>query len=598
WTNWNHSAYETYVKLRPGSGLPNDEKRLLQLRQKYYPEEEARLRQENQWEGTGAPITYKLQPILDMHTQTVVAGGNVPPINPKSIWTLLAIATGVLGIACINFTTLAIGRSAGRSKEVGIRKVMGSNRSSLIGQFLTESVLLSIISAIFGITLAYFLLPSFNELSNRKLVFSLQQFPELSWLYLSTVILTGLAAGSYPALILSGFRPIEILKNKFKLGGSNIFTKTLVTGQFVLSVGLIISTMVILKQIDFMRSKNPGFAKENVLVVDAEGTDSKRIFPLFKQAVQSTPQVVGIAGAELSFGAGMGWSRSGWNDNGTHREAYEYYVDDQFLQVLNMQLIAGRNFDPAVSLDTVSSVIINESMMHNFGWTLENVIGQRLNGYYEDPNKPLPVVIGVVKDFHFRPLAEEIKSQLFHQFSGYVPLKYLVRISAGNPAAALAGLEKNWRSVEPQLPFKYSFLDEDLDRFYRADMRFGGIISRAGGVSIFLACLGLFGLVTLSVTNRMKEIGIRKVLGASVAGITGLLAKDFLKLVLIAILLASPLAWYLMRDWLNGFAYRIELQWWIFAIAGTLALMIAFLTLSVQSVKAALTNPVQSLRPE
>jgi putative ABC transport system permease protein len=598
WTSWNHSAYYTFVKLRAGSGLPNDVARLAQFRKKYYPNEEAELREQGYWKGEHSPVAYRLQPIQAMHTQTMVGGGAVPPVEPGSIWLLLGIAAGVLAIACINFTTLAIGRSAGRAREVGVRKVMGGDRRMLVGQFLTESLLLAGFSAGLGLVLLKILLPHFNRLADRELVFSLQQFPEMAWMLGGLVLLTGLLAGIYPALVLSGFRPVEILKSKVRLGGANFFTKSLVTGQFVLSIALMASTFIILKQLDFMRSANPGFERENVIVVDADGTDSERIAPLFKQAAKARPEVAGVACAELSFGAGMGWSRSGWDHNGTHREVFEYFVDPDFLDVLGMELLAGRNFQPGVSSDTVSSVIINETMMRAFGWTLETAIGQALLGYYEDPERPLPIVVGVVRDFHFRPLKEEVRPQMFHQFADYVPFKYLVRLHPGDPTPALAALKNDWQKLEPVLPFKYSFLDEDLDRFYKAEARLGNIVSWAGGISIFLACLGLFGLAALSVVNRVKEIGIRKVLGASVASVTGLLAKDFLKLVLVAIAIASPIAYWFMQKWLADFAYRIDIQWWMFAGAGAAALAVAFLTVSFQSVKAALANPVKSLRSE
>lgn len=598
WTSWNHSAYFTFVKLRPGSGLAHDAARLLQFRRKYYPNEEQELRSQGSWKGDDAPITYLMQAIRDMHTQTMVAGGEVPPVETRSIWILLAIAAGIWGIACVNFTTLAIGRSAGRAREVGVRKVMGSDRRLLIGQFLTESMLLAIVSGVLGLLLAQLLLPAFNKMADRELVFSLQQFPEMAWLLGGLIVVTGLLAGSYPALVLSGFRPIEILKSKIRLGGSNLFTKSLVTGQFVLSVALIVSMAVILRQLDFMRSKNPGFDRENVVVVDADGSDSKRNFPLFRQAAQAIPGVTGIAGSELGLGEGEGWSRSGWEDNGAHREVYEYFVDQHFMPVLKMELLAGRNFESGNSQDTINSVIINERMVREFGWTNQSALGRQLTGYYEDPKMQLPVVIGVVRDFHFRPLREEIKPQLFHQFHDYQPFKYFVRIKSGDPTQTLSALKSNWSALEPVIPFKYSFLDENLDKFYKAEARLAAISSWAGGISIFLACLGLLGLAALAVANRTREIGIRKVLGAGVAGIVGLLAKDFLKLVLIAILIASPIAWYFMDKWLADFAYRIQLQWWMFAGAGAAAVLIAFLTVGFQSMRAALANPVKSLRSE
>lgn len=596
--SWFHSAYYTFVKLREGSGLAQDEKRLLQFRQKYYPGEEKELRERGFWKGKGAPVTYRMQPLRAMHTQTLVGGGQVPPIEPRSIWILLGIAAGILTIAGINFTTLSIGRSASRAREVGVRKVMGSGRRALVGQFLAESILLAVVSGALGLLLMRLMLPVFNQMADRELVFSFRQFPELMWMMGGMVLLTGILAGSYPALVLSGFRPVEILKSKIKLGGSNFFTKSLVTGQFVLSVGLIIAMLVILGQLDFMRSKNPGFNRENVIVVDASDTDSERIFPLFKQAALARPEVIAVAGSELGLGAEQGWSRQGWIHENTLHEVYEYFVDGDFINVLGMKLIAGRNFDPKMAMDTVNSVVINESMMRHFGWTPETALGQQLLGYHQDATLPVPTVIGVVKNFNFLPMKVAVEPQQFHQFSGYAPYKYFVRVQPGDPESALAALQKEWKALEPTLPFKYNFLDSSLDDFYKSEARLGRIIAWAGGISIFLACLGLFGLATLSVLNRTKEIGIRKVLGASVLRLTSLVAQDFLKLVLIAIVLASPLAWYFMNQWLADFAYRIEIQWWMFALAALSAVGIAFLAVGVQSIKAALANPVKSLRSE
>lgn len=359
-----------------------------------------------------------------------------------------------------------------------------------------------------------------------------------------------------------------------------------------------VSTFVMLKQLSFMRGKNPGFDRENVVMVDATGADTKRIFPLFKTAAQAIPGVQGVSGAEIGLGAGQGWSRSGWDDNGAHREVFEYFVDKDFIPVLKMELLAGRNFEAGNTLDTVNSVIVNESLVRTFGWTIQSALGQPLTGYYEDPKKALPVVIGVVKDFNYLSMKQEIKPQMFHQFSDYQPFRFFVRTGPGDPSKTLDALKSAWVGAEPVIPFRYHFLDERLDQFYAAEKRLGNIISWAGGISIFLACLGLLGLAALAVANRTREIGIRKVLGASVAGITALLAKDFLKLVLLAILLASPIAYYFMEKWLADYAFRIQMQWWMFVGAGVLAIVVAAFTVSLQSIKAALENPVKSLRSE
>jgi putative ABC transport system permease protein len=527
--NWYRSSLHTFILLRSGSTLANDAQRLLSFRRKYYPDEETELRKRGFWTGAGAPIIYGLQPLRAVHTDTRIWGGMSPAIDPKNVWILLAIAAGVLLIACINFTTLAIGRSAGRAREVGIRKVVGSTRGQVVRQFLTESLILSIISALFGLALAQILLPFFNDLSGKTLFLSLTRYPEIGWLFVGLALLTGLLAGSYPALALSGFRPAEILKSKIRLGGSNLLTKSLVTLQFVLSVSLIVCTLTILQQLRFMRSKSPGFDKENVVVVDAEGTDAKRSYPLFRQEIAARPEIAGVAASELGLGAGKGWSRSGWDDNDKHYEAYEYFIDENYLAVMGLQLLAGRNLDPKITADNLTSVIVNEAFLNEFGWTMDEAIGKRLTGYSEKPER-MPVVIGVVKDFHFRSFHEEVQPQMFHHFADYSPMKFFVRLRPGNPAEALALLENAWRNVVPDLPFTYSFLDEDLDAFYKAEARWGTIVGWAGGISIFLGCLGLFGLAALAAVNRTKEIGVRKVLGASVASIAGLLSKDFVKL--------------------------------------------------------------------
>ncbi|MBS1975607.1 MAG: ABC transporter permease, partial [Bacteroidetes bacterium] len=398
----------------------------------------------------------------------------------------------------------------------------------------------------------------------------------MTWMLAGLVFLVGLFAGIYPALILSGFRPIEVLKSKVRVGGSNFFTKSLVTVQFILSIGLIISTIIILQQLKYMQNKNPGFDKENIVMVDAEGVETKKAYPLFRQALLNQPRIAAVASAELGLGDGMGWSRSDFDYRGTHKAVYEYYIDPDYINLMGIKLIAGRNFDPTIVADSVTSVIINESMMNDFGWTPQSAIGQKLTGYADDLT---PEVIGVVKNFNFLSLSEKIEPQMFQQFHDYAPYKYFVKLKPGNPSVALGVIRKAWAGIASGLPLKYDFLDESLNRFYKSEARWSNVIGWAGGISIFLACLGLFGLTALAVVNKTKEIGIRKVLGASSIRIVGLLSKGFLRLLLIALLIASPLAWYFMNKWLQSFAYRISIGWWVFIIAGSLAIAIALITI-------------------
>ncbi|MEO6582979.1 MAG: ABC transporter permease [Ferruginibacter sp.] len=595
---WTRSSYITFVQLRRGSHLPNDAGAFMSFRNKYYPDEEAEFKKHGLvWNTKNPPVKYGLQPLLSMHTDTKIAGGAVENVDPKTIWILLSIAAGVLLIACINFTTLAIGRSAGRSKEVGVRKVIGAVKKQLVFQFLSEALLLSIISTLLGLLMAKLLLPYFNQLSGRELIFSFALYPEMIWLLVGLTVFVGLLSGSYPAMVLSSFKPIEVLKSKMKIGGANIFTKSLVTLQFAVSIALIISTIIILQQIKYMNQRNPGFNKENVVMVDASETDSKKIYPLFKQALSVQPGIEGIASAELGLGADEGWSSSGFNYNGKQKKIFEYFIDPDYVKVMGMQLIAGRNFSPSIAEDTTLSVIVNESLVKDFEWSMDSVIGHRLTGYTEGRAVD-PIIIGVVKDFNYRSLSQPVQPQLFHQFKGYAPYKFFVRIKPGNPSELLSAMNKAWKSVVTELPFKYYFLDEELNKFYKAEQRWSSIVGWAGGISIFLACLGLFGLAALAAINRTKEIGIRKVLGASITNIINLLSKDFLKLVIIALIIASPLAWYFMHKWLQDFAYRINIGWIVFVTTGFLVLLIALLTISFQAIKAARSNPVKSLRTE
>jgi putative ABC transport system permease protein len=379
------------------------------------------------------------------------------------------------------------------------------------------------------------------------------------------------------------------------VSGSNFFTKSLVTVQFALSIGLIICTMIILQQTKYMSSKNPGFNKENIVMVSASDINGKEIYPLFKQALTARPDILRVASADMGLGEGTGWSRSGFEYKGTHKDVFEYFVDPDYIPLMGMQIIAGRNFDSKIASDTVTSVIVNEAMVIDFGWTVENAVGQQIKGYMETKT---PVVIGVVKNFHFRPFKEEVKPQMFHQFADYDPYKFFVRIRPGNPAPILAAMQKAWTAVVADIPFQYSFLDENLDNFYKAERKWSSIIGWAGGISVFLACLGLFGLAALAAVNRTKEIGIRKVLGASLTSIVTLLSKDFIKLVIIALIIAAPLAWYFMNKWLQDFAYRISIGWWVFIVAGALAIIIALITIGSQALRAGMANPVKSLRTE
>jgi putative ABC transport system permease protein len=592
--NWHMTiGIEVFVKLRNGSNLMNDPARLASFHKKYNGDDAEMMVKEGVWDGVGAmPSGIGLQPLRDIHTNANI---DQSAVSPKNIWILIAIAAGVLLIACINFTTLAIGRSAGRAKEVGMRKVMGGLKSQLARQFLAESLILSIISAGLGLLLAYLLLPFFNELSGRSLRFSLSQYPEMVALLAGLILVTGLLSGSYPALVLSRFKPLEVLKNKIRLSGSNAFTKSLVTVQFVLSIGLIIATVIIMQQLAFMHNRDLGFTKENVVAISAGNVDTRKIYPLFSQALKAEPRVLGTTSSAIGLGSQEGQMGGGIQIGDKVEGVIEYPVGYDYLKVMDMKLIAGRQFDPAITSDSTGSVIVNEALVKLMGVTPQEAIGKQL---IRPKRKVSLTIIGVTKNFNFEELTREVRPQLFSVSPAFLPSRFFVRLKPGNPVQALAKLENVWKALAPGVPFQYNFLDDKFDQFYKAETRWSHIVGWAGGISIFLACLGLFGLAALTAVNRTKEIGIRKVMGATAFNIIGLLSQDFLKLVIIALIIASPIAWYFTSSWLEDYAYRIRINIWVFVGTGIVAVAIALLTIGFQGIKAALVNPVNSLRNE
>jgi putative ABC transport system permease protein len=589
---------QAFVQLKPGSRLASEQNRLDLFRRKYYPDD-YKPRKKKKGEKAVSPenevqTSFRLQPVRDIHMNPQIGGGN----DPKNIWILITIAGAVLLIACINFTTLAIGRSAGRAKEIGVRKVMGSQRKQLIGQFLAESFILSVLSAVIGLLLAKLLLPLFNQLADRELNFSFSRFPELIWLLAGLTLLVALLAGSYPALVLSSFKPVEVLKKKIRVGGSNLFTRSLLTLQFVLSIGLIISTIIILQQVSYMRTKNIGLNKENLVMINTERIDNQKVYPLFKQALQNNAGILGVTAAEIGLGSGEGQMGSGYRDyKGDVQGVIEYPGDHNFLNTMGMQLVAGRNFNQAMALDTAGAVIVNEALVQNIlGTTPEKALGVQLKN--AKGSQGAKTIIGVSRNFNFEDLTHAVRPQMFYRPAAMKPSRIFVRLQAGDPRRKLALLNNTWKKLVPDAPFEYSFVDEQFDNFYKNEARWSTIAGWAGGISIFLACLGLFGLAALAAVNRTKEIGIRKVMGATVTQVVSLLSKDFIKLIAVALVIASPLAWYVMHDWLQSYAWRINIGWWVFASTGAFAILVAVTTVSVQAFKAAVANPVKSLRTE
>jgi putative ABC transport system permease protein len=545
-----------------------------------------------------------LQPITKIHLDTSLPAGIEPISNPKYSYILLTIGILILLVACINFITLSVGRSATRALEVGVRKVLGAERQQLIRQFWGEAVLLTIISVIIGVVLSVLFVKPFNQIINRQLTLQLD-LVFIGYCFLIMVVIA-LIAGIYPAIILSGFRPVEILKGKLKLGNkSGLFRKSLITGQFITSIGMIICTIVIGGQLDYLRNKDLGYQKEEVVIVPTNKPRLRgmELAELYRTELLKQPQVAGASVSLMSFSE-TPWINVGYADDKNVYRSFQFNaIDPYFLKTMKIQMTEGRDFSADNPADYTSSMIVNEALVKQFGW--KNGVGQKLPGRIEQQ------IIGVVKDFNYQslhtpvqPLAMVIKPDTFFRrindisFGAPLQPRISVRLRTGNLTAGLNVLKQAWKTVVPDQEFEYRFLDETVAAQYRAEQRAGSIVKIASGLSIFIACMGLFGLATLTVVRRTREIGIRKVLGASVSSVVRLLSREFLVLVLIAALIAFPLGWWAMNKWLQDFAYRIHIDWWVFPVAGIAALLIALLTVSFQAIKAALANPVKSLRTE
>ena len=592
--HWQQVEGETYVLLREGAPASQLEKKFPAMVKAAFGEKYK-------------PDLYNvyLQPIRDIHLNIDLPEGLEPISNPAYSYILATIAVFILVIACINFMTLSIGQSAGRAREVGVRKVMGAVRGQLIQQFWGEALLLTVLAVVTGLLLAKLALPAFNQIADKALTLRLDA-GTLGILAL-LVIVVGLAAGSYPALVLSNFKPIEVLKGKLTItGDQSLFRRSLVIVQFSLSVFLIVGTLVMNRQMHYLHSKSLGYSTNRIVVIPTtqKGEAAEAQVTRFRNAIRNNPEVAGLAASAFPFGSGP-WANAGFTDDKkVYHEFEQNAVDASFIPTYNIKLKAGRNFEAGNTADKFQSIIVNEALVKQYGW--KNPLQEQLPG-----NFPAHRIIGVTEDFHFESLHSQVKPLVLVMqpdslYEGIESLNYsssprpdiTVRLHAGNLTEQIALLEQTWKSIAPNEPFSYTFLDQNLENQYRREQRLGNMINIASGLSIFISCLGLFGLTTLAVARRTKEIGVRKVLGASVTDIVTLLSKDFLLLVLVANVLAWPLAWYSVHQWLQDFAYQVPVAWWMFGLAGLATLFISLLTISFHAVRAALANPVHALRSE
>ncbi|QEC70003.1 FtsX-like permease family protein [Panacibacter ginsenosidivorans] len=530
--------------------------------------------------------------------QNVTASGSV-----TYLYILASIALFTLLIACINFMNLSTARSSKRSAEVGIRKVLGAEKNSLIRQFLGESVFMSVLAFVFAFGITELLLPAFNTIADKHLSLSLPADLTVILAFFALSLITGLLAGSYPAFYLSSFKPIKVLKGRFSNSLAAVsLRKGLVVFQFIISVVLIIASVVIASQMQYLRSADLGFDKDRQIIIPLRSENAKNIYTAFKAEINKQPQVQSVGASQYYPGifnpADNLLYREGQTMNDAKRTRMNW-VDVGYLQTLNVKPVAGRLFsEQFAAADTNYRMILNESAIKEIGFASpQQSIGKKVYFDYKDRNYGFEI-IGVVKDFHFEDLHLPITPYGF-QLNNESRYNYIiVHAKAGDISKAISSIQNSWHKLNPSEPFEYSFLDDDFQKNYSAENRLSGIVTYFTCIAIFISCLGLFGLATFSAEQRIKEIGVRKVLGASTAGIVTLLSKDFLKLVAVAIVIASPIAWFVMNKWLQDFAYRTNISWTVFLITTVAALLIALITISFQAIRAALMNPVKSLRTE
>jgi putative ABC transport system permease protein len=601
--NYLSHNFQTYIVLRKGTDYKAFDKNFDQVIDKYVLPQAKQFMQINnidEFKKAGNKLEYHLMPLLDIHLHSA----RFPELgvngNSQYVYIFSAVAIFILIIACINFMNLSTARSANRAKEVGIRKVLGTEKKFLIGQFLTESTMIAFIAMGIAILLLWAILPFFNNVAAKNI--SMHDFVDARILIALILIplIVGALAGSYPAFYLSSFQPILVLKGKINAGfkRSNI-RSGLVVFQFFISILLIIGTIIVYRQLDYIQTKNLGFNKDQVLVINGASALQHNV-DAFKNDVAKMSGVKSAA-----FSGYLPVSNSSRNDNTYSTEAVmdskngfnmqTWNIGYDYIPTMGMEIAKGRNFSPQFGADS-NAIIINETTEKLIG--LGNPIGKKL--YASDDNTTQHTVaytiVGVVRNFHFESLRQNIGPLCFRLGNNKWSVAF--KIGTADVRSLVSKIESKWKSMAPGFPFSYEFLDDSFDSMYRQEQRVGKLAISFAVLAIFIACLGLFGLATYMAEQRTKEIGVRKVLGASVQNITTMLSKEFVRLVVIAALIAFPLAWWGMHRWLQDFAYRVNISWWVFVLAGFIAFGIALITVSFQAIRAGLANPVKSLRSE
>ncbi|MEM6346938.1 MAG: ABC transporter permease [Bacteroidota bacterium] len=591
-TRWLQNNYFTYLEIDNSADIPSLEEKFTDHILDNYMIPAMVEAQMAMSESIKDQLRLELQPITDIHLHSAEIFDTKIRGDIRFVWLFAAVALFILLIACINFVNLSTAKSANRAKEVGLRKVVGSKRESLILQFLTESALMSMLAFVLGLGLAAVSLPYFNLIAGVEL-----SIPWTSWWFMPTIlisaVLVGIIAGVYPAFYLSGFRPIDVLKGEVRRGSkSSTLRGGLVVFQFAIAIVLIVSTLTVYQQMDFILNSKVGFEKEQVVQIYGTNMLGEKV-PAFKAELE---KLSGVSSVSVSDYLPIdGTKRNGNTFNNEGRENLDpgtpgqaWLIDEDYIETMGMKLVAGRNFEPSRGNEG-QKVILNQKMVEEL--QLENPIGKNVSRYGN-----LYEVIGIVEDFHFQSIKLEISGlAMFYDVSNSI---ISIKAKTTDMPALLTTIEGKWQTFAPNLAFRYTFMDEEYAAMYDYVKRIGSLFTNFAFLAILIACLGLFTLSAFMAEQRGKEISIRKVLGANASTMVGLLSKDFLKPVVVSLLIASPLAYYAMDQWLQDFEYSVGLQWWVFILSGVIALTIAFLTISVQSVKAAISNPIHALRNE
>lgn len=599
--NYLSQNFQTYIVLQKGTDPKAFTKNFQAVIEKYIMPQAKQFMQINsmdEFEKAGNKLGYTLTPLTDIHLRSDKMGELGANSNIQYVYIFSAVAIFILLIACINFMNLSTARSSNRAKEVGIRKVLGTERKTLIRQFLTESTLTALISLLISLLIARLVMPLFNTISGKSL--SLSEVLSSSFLpfFLLLPIVVGIVAGSYPAFFLSSFKPISVLKGKINAGVKRSYLRSgLVVFQFATSILLMIGTIVVYKQLNYIQTKKLGFNKDQVLVINSTRALGDKT-ETFKNEVLSMPGVSsgtlsGFLPVSSSSRSNNTFSKEAVMDSRNGLNMQSWVIDHDYIKTMGIEVLKGRSFSKDFKGDS-AAMIINETTAGLLGYG--DPVGKNIYANNGNGSMTTYTVIAVVKNFHFESLRQNIGPLCFTlgNSTGLASFK----VSAGNIKNLLSQVENKWKAMVPSVPFSYRFLDDAFDEMYRAEQRIGKVALSFAILAILIACLGLFGLATYIAEQRTKEIGVRKVLGASVGNIVSMLSKDFIKLVFVSALFAFPLAWWFMHTWLQDFAYRINIGWWIFIIAGAVAVLIALLTVSFQAIKAAIANPVKSLRTE